>query len=82
MTVTVVVMILLGIVFVIASFIISENLTKKESNRNIDLMTVEEDYQFSDRELQIIKRKIEDVIAKQAKDILYETNESLNNMAN
>ena len=82
MTVTVVVMILLGIVFVIASFFISENLTKKESNRNIDLMTVEEDYQFSDRELQIIKRKIEDVIAKQAKDILYETNESLNNMAN
>lgn len=82
MTPTIIVMIILGIVFVFASFVITENLTKKENNNNLDLMTVDEDYQFSERELQIIKRKIEDVIAKQAKDILYETNESLSNMAN
>lgn len=82
MTVTVVVMILLGIAFVIVSFIISEKLTKNEENINLDLMTVDENYEFSDRELQIIKRKIEDVIATQAKDILYQTNESLSNMAN
>ena len=82
MTVTIVVMILLGIAFVIASFIVTEKLTKKEDNYNIDLMAIDEDYRFSERELQIIKRKIEDVIAKQAKDILYETNESLSNMAN
>lgn len=82
MTVTVVVMILLGIAFVIASFIISEKLTKKEDSVKLDLMTVDDNYEFSERELQIIKRKIEDVIANQAKDILYQTNESLSNMAN
>ncbi|MBR1597438.1 MAG: hypothetical protein IJ661_00835 [Lachnospiraceae bacterium] len=82
MTVTVVVMILLGIAFVIASFIISEKLTKNEDNVKLDLMTVDDNYEFSERELQIIKRKIEDVIANQAKDILYQTNESLSNMAN
>lgn len=82
MTVTVVVMILLGIAFVIASFFITEKLSSKEDVYKVDMMTVGEDYQFSDRELQIIKRKIEDVIAAQAKDILYETNESLSNMAN
>ena len=82
MTVTVVVMILLGIAFVIASFFITEKLSSKEDIYKVDMMTVGEDYQFSDRELQIIKRKIEDVIAAQAKDILYETNESLSNMAN
>ncbi len=82
MTVTVVVMILLGIAFVIASFFITEKLSSKEDIYKVDMMTVGEDYQFSDRELQIIKRKIEDVIATQAKDILYETNESLSNMAN
>lgn len=82
MTVTVVVMILLGIAFVIASFIVTEKLSGKEENYKADLLTVDDDYQFSDRELQIIKRKIEDVIAKQAKDILYETNESLSSMAN
>ena len=82
MTVTVVVMILLGIAFVIASFFITEKLSSKEDIYKVDMMTVGEDYQFSDRELQIIKKKIEDVIATQAKDILYETNESLSNMAN
>ena len=82
MTSTVVVMIIVGIAFVIASFIISERIGKKEESNLIDLMTVDESYEFSDRELQIIKRKIEDVIANQAKDILYQTNESLSNMAN
>lgn len=82
MTVPVVVMIIIGFVLIFASYFVSESLAKKEENFNADLLTVKEDYEFSDRELHIIKRKIEDVIAEQAKEILYETNESLANMAN
>lgn len=82
MTVSVVVMIIIGLILSIASFFISEKMTKKEDSFNVDLLTVDENYEFSERELRIIRRKIEDVIANQAKDILYETNESLSNMAN
>lgn len=82
MTIPIIIMMILGLVFIFASFFISEKLTKKESDFNIDLLTINDDYQFSERELGIIKRKIEDVIANQAKDILYETNESLSSMAN
>lgn len=82
MTIPIIIMMILGLVFIFASFFISEKLTKKESDFNIDLLTINDDYQFSERELSIIKRKIEDVIANQAKDILYETNESLSSMAN
>lgn len=82
MTVSVVVMIIIGLILSIASFFISEIITKKEDSFNVDLLTVDENYEFSERELRIIRRKIEDVIANQAKDILYETNESLSNMAN
>ena len=82
MTVTVIVMIMIGIGFVIASFFITEKLSKKEESYKLDLLTVDDNYEFSDREQQIIKRKIEDVIAEHAKDIIYETNESLSNMAN
>ena len=82
MTSSVVVMMIIGIIMIFMSFFITEKFAKTEENFNIDLITVDEDYEFSDRELGIIKRKIEDVIAKQAKDILYETNESLASMAN
>ncbi len=82
MTVSVVVMIIIGLILSIASFFISEKISKKEDSFNVDLLTVDENYEFSERELRIIRRKIEDVIANQAKDILYETNESLSNMAN
>lgn len=82
MTVSIVVMMSIGLILIIASFLISEKLTKKKDDINVDLFTVDDNYEFSERELRIIKRKIEDVIANQAKDILYETNESLSNMAN
>ena len=82
MTVTVIVMIIIGIIICIASFFVSEKLTNKNDELHKNLMTLDEDYEFSERELRIIRRKIEDVIANQAKDILYETNESLSNMAN
>lgn len=81
MTITVVVMIVIGIIICMASFFVSEKMGKKEENL-YSLMSVDDDYEFSDRELKIIRRKIEDVIANQAKDILYETNESLSSMAN
>lgn len=81
MTVTVIIMIIIGIIICLASFFVSEKLSTKEDNLH-NLMSVDDDYEFSDRELRIIRRKIEDVIANQAKDILYETNESLANMAN
>lgn len=82
MTPLIIAMIIIGIVFIVVSFFVSEKLTRKESDFNIDLLTLDDNYEFSERELQIIKRKIEDVIANQAKDILYETNESLSSMAN
>lgn len=82
MTPTIIIMILIGIVFIFASFFISEKVIKQEKDEKIDLLTVNEEYEFSERELQIIKSKIEDVIANQARDILYETNDSLSSMAN
>lgn len=82
MTITVVIMIIVGIIICVASFFVSEKISDKGNAVHSKLMTVEEDYEFSERELRIIRRKIEDVIANQAKDILYETNESLSNMAN
>lgn len=82
MTVTTVIMIIIGVIICIASFFVSEKFGGSNNNIHMNLMSVEEDYEFSDRELRIIRRKIEDVIANQAKDILYETNESLANMAN
>ncbi len=81
MTITTVIMIIIGIVICIASFFVTEKFNSKEENLH-NLMSVDDDYEFSERELRIIRRKIEDVIANQAKDILYETNESLANMAN
>lgn len=81
MTTTVIIMIIIGIIICIASFFVTEKFSKKEETLH-NLMSVDDDYEFSDRELRIIRRKIEDVIATQAKDILYETNESLANMAN
>lgn len=81
MTIPVIIMIVIGIIICIASFFVSERISNKEESLH-NLMSVEDDYEFSDRELRIIRRKIEDVIANQAKDILYETNESLSNMAN
>ena len=82
MTGSVAVMIIIGIILILASFFVSEKLTKKEDVFNVDLLTVDDNYEFSERELRVIRRKIEDVIAQQAKDILYETNDSLSNMAN
>lgn len=82
MTVSVSIMIIIGIIFIFASYFLSESFSKKEEYFNADLLTVKDNYEFSERERQIIKRKIEDVIAEHAKDILYETNESLANMAN
>ena len=82
MTGSVAVMMIMGIILILASFFVSEKLTKKEDVFNADLLTVDDNYEFSERELRVIRRKIEDVIAEQAKDILYETNDSLSNMAN
>ena len=82
MTATIVVMIIIGIIFIFVSYFISEKIASESQSKNEDLLTVDENYKFSDRELQIIKTKIEDVIARQAKDILYETNDSLDSMAN
>lgn len=82
MTSSVAVMIIIGIVFIFVSFFVSEKITKREDSSNIEFPKIDEDYEFSERELQIIKRKIEDVIVNRAKDILYETNESLSSMAN
>jgi len=82
MTLTVVVMIVIGIIFIFASFFISESFSRKQDNFSADLLTVNDNYEFSEREKGIIKRKVEDAIAQQARDILYETNESLANMAN
>lgn len=82
MTATIVVMIIIGIIFIFTSFFITEKLTSKDQSVDMDLLAIKEDYEFSERELQIIKTKIEDVIARQAKDILYETNDSLASMAN
>lgn len=74
-------MIIIGIIICITSFFVTEKISSKEENLH-NLMSIDDDYAFSERELRIIRRKIEDVIANQAKDILYETNESLANMAN
>lgn len=82
MTEVVWIMIILGVLFIFISFFITERLTKRQENFSADLLTVTDSYEFSERERNIIKRKIEEVIATQAKDILYETNDSLNNMAN
>ena len=82
MTATIVVMIIIGLIFIFVSYFISEKIASESQSKNEDLLTVDENYKFSDRELQIIKTKIEDVIARQAKDILYETNDSLASMAN
>lgn len=82
MTATIVVMIIIGIIFIFSSFFITEKLASKNQSVDMDLLAIKEDYEFSERELQIIKTKIEDVIARQAKDILYETNDSLASMAN
>ena len=59
MTPLIIAMIIIGIVFVLVSFFLSEKLTKKQSDFNIDLLTVDDNYEFSDRELKIIKRKID-----------------------
>lgn len=82
MTISVIIMIIIGLIFIFASYFISEKLTKKEENRNLDLMIIDEDYEFSERELNIIKNKIEDIIAEHARTILYETDDSLSNMSN
>lgn len=82
MTVSVIVTMIVGLLIIVASFFVGENLTGKEENNKLDFMTIDEDYEFSERELRIIKRKIEDVIANHAKEILYETNDSLVAMAN
>lgn len=82
MTVSVGIMIIIGIIFIFVSFFVSERLTKRENDISMACFKLDEDYEFSERELNIIKRKIEDVIVNQAKDILYETNESLSSMAN
>lgn len=82
MTAPIVVMIIIGIIFIFLSFFITEKIVSTNQTVDKDLLTITEDYEFSERELQIIKTKIEDVIARQAKDILYETNDSLSSMAN
>lgn len=82
MTVPIILMMIIGLILIIASFFVAESLVSKEETYNLDFITIDEDYEFSERELRIIKRKIEDVIANHAKEILYETNDSLASMAN
>lgn len=82
MTTTIVVMIIIGIIFIFTSFFVTEKISSSKQSVDLDLLAIKEDYEFSERELQIIRTKIEDVIANQAKDILYETNDSLAAMAN
>lgn len=82
MTIPIIIMMIVGLILIIVSFFVAESITSKEESYNVDLMTIDESYEFSDRELRIIKRKIEDVIAGHAKEILYETNDSLASMAN
>ena len=57
MTPTIVVMIVIGIIFIFASFFVSEKVWNKEDNVNIDALAITEQYEFSERELQIIKDK-------------------------
>lgn len=82
MTLPIIVMMITGLILIIVSFFVAESITSQEESYNLDLITIDESYEFSDRELRIIKRKIEDVIANHAKEILYETNDSLASMAN
>lgn len=82
MTIPIIIMMIVGLILIIVSFFVAESITSKEESYNVDLMTIDENYEFSDREIRIIKRKIEDVIANHAKEILYETNDSLASMAN
>ncbi len=82
MTGAVVSMCLLGLALILISFFVADSSAGQSESFNLDLLTVNEDYEFSEREQSIIRRKIEDVIAKQAKEILLETGDSLANMAN
>lgn len=82
MTGAVVAMCLIGLALILISFFISDSSVEQSESFDLDLLTVNEDYEFSDREQSIIRRKIEDVISKQAKEILLETGDSLANMAN
>lgn len=82
MTGAVVAMCLIGLALILVSFFISDSSVEQNESFDLDLLTVNEDYEFSDREQSIIRRKIEDVISKQAKEILLETGDSLANMAN
>lgn len=80
MTGYVIAMIVIGFIVIIASFFISEKFANTETK--VSVAAIDENYEFSEQERNIIKNKIEDVIAEHAKDILYETNESLASMAN
>lgn len=82
MTGAVVAMCLTGLALILISFFVSDATNGQSESFDLDLLTVNEDYELSEREQSIIRRKIEDVIAKQAKEILLETSESLANMAN
>lgn len=81
MTGSVIFMIIIGLIVVFLSFFLSEKFSKFDS-KNETHVIIDEDYEFSEIELKIIKEKIEDVIAEHARTLLYDTNESLANMAN
>ena len=49
MTATIVVMIIIGIIFIFVSYFISEKIASESQIKNEDLLTVDENYKFSDR---------------------------------
>ncbi len=72
---------IIGVVIIIASFLVANRHSGQEDHVNVDLVKVNDSYEFSDQEREILKQKIEDEISEQAKNILYETNQSLESMS-
>ena len=72
---------IIGVVIIIASFLVVDRYLGQNDRVDVDLVKVNESYEFSDQERDILKHKIEDVISEQAKNILYETNQSLESMS-
>ena len=68
MTGYVIAMIVIGFIVIIASFFISEKFANTETK--VSVAAIDENYEFSEQERNIIKNKIEDVIAEHAKDIV------------
>ncbi len=82
MNVTVIVLLIIGILCIVVSYVISDKISDNKEDELVRYAAVGEDYELSQGEKRLIREKISEAIADYADHIVTETEEELSRQSN